>query len=550
MDGTLVHVPEDEFIELMDGQHLQEDVLVEAEFLNPYPDEDSEWAHGFLIKNAGGNNQYLLIVNSDGTWEWFHRLGGAVPIGRFSERSEHIDLSPGGKNLLQVVKFGDRGWFYINGNFQGEMDLSVETGGDEITIFVDDQHPGETVYNNFTVWRWSPGIAEAFPEVDPTSTPSPTLKYARSSLIFGPLDGSLAHQPGNGTLQVSFGPSVSEDVLIETTFLNPYDTADKFWEHGLFLKHRRGNTQYVLFFNSDGHWGVFHRLGKPDAIGWIGQESDFINREAGEDNLLQVVIIGDKGWVYINENFLGRIDLSGETKGNATAIFIDDRQPGETQFEDFAVWKWSSEVAWSFPDVDPNAADIPAPTPNPREPVFGPESGAILHEADDGFLATHVGPDIQGDLMLEVSFEVPFAPNESHWNFGIQFRSGGPETFHWIEIGSKFGGYYTHRRRAGPDAEPRGHVGERLHGLNFKKGDKNHLRFIVVGDEGWLYVNERRAAIIPFTLGNLPNPDQVRLVILDVNEGGYEYDRGGYTRFEDFTVWKWHPSLFDLPKDD
>ena len=550
LDGALVHVPENGFMEVMDGPYLQEDVLLEAEFRNPFAEEDKTWIHGFLIKNAGGNSQYLLVINSDGHWEWYHRLGGARALGRFIEKSEDIDLSPGGKNLLQVIMIADRGWVYINGNFQGEMDLSVETGGDGITIFVDDLHSGETLYESFTLWRWDPAIAEAFPEVDPSSTPAPTLKYARSNLIFGPLEGSLAHFPASGTLEVSSGPRVSEDVLVEASFLNPYAEADNFWEHGLFLKQHQGNTHYGLLINSDGYWGVFHRLGKPNPIGWIGEVSEFIDRDPGGKNLLQVVVIGDKGCVYINGNFLGGIDLSADTGGNGIAAFVNDRHSGETLFEDFAVWRWNPQVAGSFPDVDPKAADIPVPTPSPKDPFFGPESGTIVHDADDGLLATYVGPAIGGELMLEVSFEVPFAPNESHWNFGVQFRGGGHETYHWLEIGSKFGGYYAHRRRAGPEAEPRGSVGERLHGLNMQKGEKNHIRLIVVEKEGWLFVNDRRAAIIPFTLGNLPNPDQINLVILDKNEGGFEYDRGGFTKFEDFTVWKWHPSLFELPKDD
>ena len=176
-------------------------------------------------------------------------------------------------------------------------------------------------------------------------------------------------------------------------------------------------------------------------------------------------------------------------------------------------------------------------------------SGSILYDSEDGYLAAFQGPKIQGDLMLEVTFEVPFAPNESHWNFGILFR-GGREVYHDISIISKSGGSYVHWRRAGPDAGTRGGLAEDLPGLNFGRREKNHIRLIVIGKEGWFYVNDRRVAIIPFGLGNLPNPDAIRLSINDVDVYGYEYDRGGSTHFEDFTVWKWHPSLFDLPKDD
>ena len=87
----------------------------------------------------------------------------------YSEESTDIDRELGGSNLLQVVVTGDRGWLYVNGRFQGGMDLSADNGGDGIKLFTDDEHPGETSYKDFAVWKWSPVVAEAFAEVDPPS---------------------------------------------------------------------------------------------------------------------------------------------------------------------------------------------------------------------------------------------------------------------------------------------------------------------------------------------------------------------------------------------
>ena len=253
--------------------------------------------------------------------------------------------------------------------------------------------------------------------------------------------------------------------------------------------------------------------------------------------------------------------LATPTGGDWIRVFASDRAPGTTVFKNFTVWRWHPDMYADFPEANPNFVPTPVPTstprptlaptptPHPSVPVFGPESGSILHDVDDGYLARYQGPRVTGDLMLVVTFEVPFAPNESHWNFAVQFR-GGTEVYHLIEINSKFGGSYVHRRRAGPDEEVRGRTAEDLPGLNLQKGDQNHVRLIVVGDDGWLYVNDRRIAIIPFHLGNVASPDTIRLVVIDVDRFGYEYSREEQTRFEGFTVWKWHPSLFDLPKED
>ena len=360
----------------------------------------------------------------------------------------------------------------------------------------------------------------------------------------------MVHEPDDGFLESLDGPDTQDDVLVEATFLNPYTADNLYWEHGFLLKDQVRNHQYWVSINSYGEWEYFHRLGDTGALGRYAEESIDIDREPGGRNLLQVVITGDRGWVYVNGKFQGGMDLSVDTGGDGITIFVDDEHAGETSYKDFAVWKWSPVVAKSFLEVDPDATPTPVPTPNPRVPVFGPESGRITHNPEDGFQEVYAGPTIEGDVMLEVTFENPFAPNESHWNYGILFDSQEPETYHHVQISSLFGGAFNHWRRAGRDDEVQGRLSEDVQGLNFDKNGENHIRLIILGDEGHLYVNDRRVSILNFKLGNVQNPERISLIVNDSTVHGYKYDRGGATRFEDFTVWKWHPSLFDLPKDD
>ena len=200
----------------------------------------------------------------------------------------------------------------------------------------------------------------------------------------------------------------------------------------------------------------------------------------GASNLLQVVQLDGVVWIYINGVLAGSFATGNFTGGTGTSLFLDDDFEGSTEFSDFAVWEWDPVMFRDFPELDPDAEPTPGPTQNPAIPLFGPVSGAISHDSEDGYLAVHRGPSIEGDVMVEVTFENPFAPNESHWNYGILFDSQIPETYHHIQVSSVFGGAYNHWRRAGRDEEVRGRLSEDLHGLELGKNGENHIRFIIL----------------------------------------------------------------------
>ena len=369
-------------------------------------------------------------------------------------------------------------------------------------------------------------------------------------MLFGPEDGQLEHDPDDGSTEVYSALSAPRAILVEAVFHNPHPDADTYWSHGFHLKKGRSNHSYWVGIKSTEVWRHFYRLGSSEQRANREINTSDINTSPGASNLLQVVQLDEVGWVYVNGVYQGSLSMDADTGGDQVRIYVSDKEPGLTQFEDFTVWELDPAMYRDFPEVDPDHVPPPTPTPNPKVPIFGPESGRIHHEPDDGYIAQYGGPKVSGDVMVEVTFEVPFAPNESHWNFGLQFDVERPSTYHWIEISGEFGGRLNHWRLSGSDSKLQGRLAEDLVGLNLQKGDTNHIRIIVVGDSGWVYVNDRRVTIINFSLGDIPKPDQIDLMILDTTTRGPGYDKGGYTKFEDFTVWKWHPSLFDLPDDN
>lgn len=211
----------------------------------------------------------------------------------------------------------------------------------------------------------------------PTPTPIPPLESDPDLLLFGPKNGQIEHEPGDGLLEVFSGVETGEDVVVEATFHNPYTTFGQYWEHGFLLRNGSGIYQHWVSIDSRGRWIYFYRLGEPEAIGYQEVWSPELSNEPGGLNTLRVVMIGEKGWVYVNGKYQGSLNLSAITGRGWVQVFVDDDEEGTTRFEDFTIWKYGSSLADQLPDI----GIIPTPTP----PFAQLVSTASLVSYDDLF---------------------------------------------------------------------------------------------------------------------------------------------------------------------
>ena len=60
---------------------------------------------------------------------------------------------------------GAAGRLYINGKYQGNLDLSAITGPGLISVFLADDFAGSTRFEDFTVWRWDAELVRRNPEL-------------------------------------------------------------------------------------------------------------------------------------------------------------------------------------------------------------------------------------------------------------------------------------------------------------------------------------------------------------------------------------------------
>ena len=329
--------------------------------------------------------------------------------------------------------------------------------------------------------------------------------------------------------------------MMEATFLNPYAVTTGRWTHGLYL--RGGSNLYQrIAISSTGLWRHDYRLGPGTSVADLRSESSAdIDRSATGRNHLRLVIVGKEGWFYINGRLQDKLDLSAAEFKDARLFVTQERAGEETPFEDFSIWEWNPSVARLPNQSTPTPA--PSPTPYvPSVPIYGPVNGVIAHDIQKpaNFFELFHGPTTGEDIMVEVIFHNPYDISEGEWNYGFLLRKTEVNFYHWLYAGSD--GQWTHQGRFGEDsyALPTGFGNTIISDFDRTPGGKNKLRLVIIGDKVWAFINGKfeDEADLSTIKGTAP----ISLVVHDVQEGA--------TRFEGFTIWRWHPSLQELPKLD
>ena len=111
----------------------------------------------FLGDHAWIAVSHWLSINSG---YWNHYVGTGTMESRKQMQytfSKHITTSPSGGNSLRVIALGDEGWFFINGAYVAELDLSGWSGPGDIKA-VANSYSGHgiagksTEFSGFVVW--------------------------------------------------------------------------------------------------------------------------------------------------------------------------------------------------------------------------------------------------------------------------------------------------------------------------------------------------------------------------------------------------------------
>ena len=280
-----------------------------------------------MFRSGRFNEFHIVVVNSNGAWYHYLRTGDVdTEQDLAAEYSNHIDTTPYGNNHIRIIAKGTKGWLFINGAFVGNLDLSGLTGTGSVSA-VGAYFQGDGIAGQSTRF-------EDF-----------TIRSLRK--VYGPMDGSMQHDPEDRYIEVHHSATSISDGIFEARFHNPFAINQGNWSHGFQIRTSfasQSHYSHYVFIQQNGQWRHNLRLGTTE---WdddlAGQYSFGISTAFPSSNLISVIALGTEGWLFINDHFIEKLDLSGWVdKGEARAgiEFINGSGISgySTRFEDFTIW--------------------------------------------------------------------------------------------------------------------------------------------------------------------------------------------------------------------
>lgn len=140
--------------------------------------------------------------------------------------------------------------------------------------------------------------------------------------------------------------------MVEVTFLNPYSHSEGAWSYGINFISADGNVRHDITFQSKGT--IAHTMKTGSGVErLLNQPTSGFRNGGGSRNRVRVVAIEEEGWLFVNDNFLNKLELKG-LAGRTTVLVcaypIPDLIVEEaTKFLGFTIWKWHPDLA-TLPD--------------------------------------------------------------------------------------------------------------------------------------------------------------------------------------------------------
>lgn len=342
------------------------------------------------------------------------------------------------------------------------------------------------------------------------STPTPTPR-APSSTLYGPSSGLIDLDDGYGG---SDSYTDVADFMASVTFRIPNITGDDSWTAGFVIRattdrqFARGVDfkAHLITIGRSGSW--VHGILPEGAEEWETAQDAFssgIETNPNEENHIRVIAQGTRGWLFINGNYEADLDLSGITDSGTVSLGVWSEGPiAPTRFQDFTIREIRKE--------------------------YGPRNGAIEHDPDDGNIDAQRTYIRLNDGIIEAQFSNPYSEREGDWSSGFLFRNSGQGQFHVVVVNES--AWWYHGLRTGDADHEQEVASETSTYISTGSTGTNHIRIIILGPNGWLFVNGNYIAKL--RLGGWIEPGSVSAV------GGYfsgDGVDGESTRYQNFTIW-------------
>ena len=318
MNGELRHNPSANSIKAEYVSVSIADMIVEATFVNPYATSTNSWDYGFFVRNDWRDDDapFLQFVVSS-TRRWAVNAGANAPYERIGAGTVgSLNTGAGGRNHLMVVTIGERGWFFVNGDFVAAVDLGTVLRDGDIAV-ITGAYTGDEIAGAVTRYEGFKGYE---------------LKKQ-----YGPAEGPLQNEPGR--LGTHNSGVRTRDLVAEAKFINP---PDRGWNYGFIVRNPEVNRLEVIGVTDDERWAHYsHDVGDSDysekASGYLPNSG--LRLLSGQNRLL-LIAIEESGWFFINDQLVAKLDMGhNQDVGNVSAMggFFNNNT-GNIEFMNFNVW--------------------------------------------------------------------------------------------------------------------------------------------------------------------------------------------------------------------
>ena len=359
---------------------------------------------------------------------------------------------------------------------------------------------GTTVQQQIPTLRASTPAPTPTPTRRPTATPTPG-----QTSDFGPTSGELQHDPSDNAIETQYANVSIADMIVEATFVNPYPAASNNWDYG-FIFRDQGNDSTGSFIQvvvtNDQRWDLAWRETPTSDNQQVGGGTiRTFDTGAGGRNQLRVVAIKERGWLFVNGEFVSSLDLSAVPRAGDVAVitgaFAGNEVAGAvTRFENFRGDGLSRR--------------------------YGPADGKL--EKEPASIATHGSGVRTRDLVVEADF---VNPQGSDWDYGFIIRNPEVNRLEVIGLTDK-ASWFHYALDVGDDEYTK--VGDDyLSDAGVSLLSRNHLLIIAIEESGWLLVNDRLVAKLD--LGHNQTSGGISAM------GDFFRNHLGSPSFEDFNVW-------------
>ena len=363
------------------------------------------------------------------------------------------------------------------------------------------------------------------PTRTPTQTPTP-MPTPEGTIVFGPVNGTIQLGPSEQVADAEYRARVQvADGVVQVRLHNsPYAHLSGIGVRATLV----GAWMLILGPPNQVGLGTYRFLLLGSGSDEVYVPSSFIDTSLTGSNLVRIVMEGKRGDLFINEQHVTTLDLSGWLYAGNVVLLSSGDEGQELQFKALTVWSRDEPRPTPTPTPSPTPTATPTPTPSPIPTpslpiVFGPVAGEIELAEDSAAIEDNIY--IAEVLISDGVIEVRFLANLPQGIlYGIGFRATPAGRYLLMVV--PLSGNIT-LVSMGNDG-----VGHELLDLDSPAVDNssdgsNHVRIVLQGERGTLYINEQY--VTELDLSDWTHAGLVGLLGAGVF--------GGKQRFEDFTIW-------------